>query len=176
MVRVCKSPSVHHLLATLATSVGISNGAPSTAHPCFSLLSVQKMQPDISCELSSEYTPKIHFLRRLIYIYSVDIPPCFFCVFLQAGQLLWYFICFPAHQDPLKRVYSNRKDLTPFGSKFFPLREDLFSEAVVFPWAFIFPLTLVLLNPDIPCLCKQCRSRSVGFWRSQLIWLCTVCH
>ena len=27
-------------------------------------------------------------------------------------------------------------------------------------------LTLVLLNPDIPCLCKQCRSRSVGFWRS----------
>ena len=24
-------------------------------------------------------------------------------------------------------------------------------------------LTLALLNPDIPCLCKQCRSRSVGF-------------
>ena len=22
---------------------------------------------------------------------------------------------------------------------------------------------IVLLNPDIPCLCKQCRSRSVGF-------------
>ena len=31
-------------------------------------------------------------------------------------------------------------------------------------------LTLVLLNPDRSCLCKQCRSRSVGFWRSQLIW------
>ena len=27
-------------------------------------------------------------------------------------------------------------------------------------------LTLVLLNPDMPCLCKQCRSISVGFWRS----------
>ena len=25
-------------------------------------------------------------------------------------------------------------------------------------------LTLVLLKLDIPCLCKQCRSRSVGFW------------
>ena len=42
-------------------------------------------------------------------------------------------------------------------------------------------LTLILLNPNIPCLCKQCRSRSVGFWRSQLIrsqliWICTVCH
>ena len=33
-------------------------------------------------------------------------------------------------------------------------------------------LTLVLLNLDISCLCKQCRFRSVG----QLIWICTVCH
>ena len=38
-------------------------------------------------------------------------------------------------------------------------------------------LTFLLLNPDIPCLCKQCRSRSVdGFFRSQLIWICTVCQ
>ena len=29
-------------------------------------------------------------------------------------------------------------------------------------------LTLVLLNPDISCICKQCRSRSVGFWRTDL--------
>ena len=35
-------------------------------------------------------------------------------------------------------------------------------------------LTLVLLSPDITCLCKQWRSRSVGFIRSQLIWICTV--
>ena len=27
-------------------------------------------------------------------------------------------------------------------------------------------LPLVLLNPDIPCLCRQCRSRSVGFWEA----------
>ena len=33
-----------------------------------------------------------------------------------------------------------------------------------------------MLNSDIPCFCKQCRYRSVGFWRSQLIWICTVCH
>ena len=38
----------------------------------------------------------------------------------------------------------------------------------------LFTLTLVLLVPDMPCLCKQCRSRSVGFFRSQLIWICTV--
>ena len=35
---------------------------------------------------------------------------------------------------------------------------------------------IVLLNPDTPCLCKQCKSRSVGFWWSQLIWICTICH
>ena len=35
-------------------------------------------------------------------------------------------------------------------------------------------LTLVLLNPDISCICKQCRSWSFGFWRSQMIWICTV--
>ena len=28
-------------------------------------------------------------------------------------------------------------------------------------------LTLVLLNLDMPCLCKQCKSRSVGFFRCQ---------
>ena len=37
-------------------------------------------------------------------------------------------------------------------------------------------LTFVLLSPDISCFCKQCRSRSDGFWRSQLTWICTVCH
>ena len=41
---------------------------------------------------------------------------------------------------------------------------------------FDFLLTLVLLSQDIPCLCKQYRSRSVGFWRSKLIRICTVCH
>ena len=37
-------------------------------------------------------------------------------------------------------------------------------------------VTLVLLNPNISRLYKRCRSRSVGFFRSQLIWICTVCH
>ena len=41
--------------------------------------------------------------------------------------------------------------------------------------------TLGAFNPslaehDMPCPSKQCRSRSVGFWRSQLIWISTVCH
>ena len=43
------------------------------------------------------------------------------------------------------------------------------------------PLRETDINPsraehDIPCLSKQCRSRSVGFFRSQLIWICTVYH
>ena len=31
-------------------------------------------------------------------------------------------------------------------------------------------------EPGYTLFCKQCRSRSVGFWRSQLIWICTVGH
>ena len=31
-------------------------------------------------------------------------------------------------------------------------------------------------EPGCTLFCKQRRSRSVGFWRSQLIWICTVCH
>ena len=34
-------------------------------------------------------------------------------------------------------------------------------------------LILDLLNPDMPYLYKQCSSRSAGFLRSQLIWICT---
>ena len=30
-------------------------------------------------------------------------------------------------------------------------------------------------EPSYVLLCNQCRSRPVGFWRSQLIWICTVC-
>ena len=37
-------------------------------------------------------------------------------------------------------------------------------------------LNLILLNPDMHCLCKQCRSRSFGVWRNQLIWIGTVYH
>ena len=35
--------------------------------------------------------------------------------------------------------------------------------------------TFVLLKPDIHCLCKKCRSRSVCFWR-MMILICTVYH
>ena len=40
----------------------------------------------------------------------------------------------------------------------------------------LYHLTLVMLNLDMSCLCKQCRSRLVDFFRSQLICICTVCH
>ena len=41
------------------------------------------------------------------------------------------------------------------------------SVVMVYFWTLF--LTFVMLIPDIPCLCKQYRSRSVGFWRCQLI-------
>ena len=35
-------------------------------------------------------------------------------------------------------------------------------------------LTLVMINPDIPCLCKECRSDQLASFRSQLIWICSL--
>ena len=43
-------------------------------------------------------------------------------------------------------------------------------KVVAFCLAQIKDLTFDLLKPDVPCLCKQCKSRSVGFW------ICTVCY
>ena len=57
------------------------------------------------------------------------------------------------------------------------LRADFFLSKMVYFLIIAYSiLTLVLLNLDIPCLCKQCSSRSVGFFRSQLIRTCIVCH
>ena len=71
---------------------------------------------------------------------------------------------------------------THWGYLFFPM-SSLFCfylsiKTLCMPTYYVFmeKLTLVLLSPDILYICKQCRSRSVGFWRSQLIWICTVCH
>ena len=43
------------------------------------------------------------------------------------------------------------------------------------PWSscFVITLTLVLLNPDIPCFANSVDPDQL---RSQLIWICTVCH
>ena len=65
---------------------------------------------------------------------------------------------------------------------FFCILKFYSSDVLMFLWVITIYVsvekisTLVLLNPDMSCLCKQCRSRSVGFWRSQLIWISTVCH
>ena len=109
-------------------------------------------------------------------------------------------VCFPVHKALLrKRSILHGRNLLPFGSKVFPYRVVLsegnkatFTELSPLK-VYQFPLehmatamaairilhtllTLVLLNPDMSCLCKQCRSRSVGFFRSQTIWIYTVCH
>ena len=77
------------------------------------------------------------------------------------------------------RTYDHKVlGLNPAGGRIQLMTEVLhFTEPIIitFPSS-PYDLTLVLLNPDILCICKQCRSRSVGFLRSQLIWICTVCH
>ena len=58
--------------------------------------------------------------------------------------------------------------LSAYTLKILLFKEELISDSEVVPMrthkiSFGAKLTLVLLNLDIPCLHKQCRSRSVGF-------------
>ena len=59
-----------------------------------------------------------------------------------------------------------------------PLEYDTepFDGAVIAPQSVmkIKSLTIVLLKTDMPCLCKQFRSRAIGFWRSKLSWIYSV--
>ena len=101
-----------------------------------------------------------------IWIWLADLPFLLnLSVFLldhffhMVDKFLWLPVYFTAYKALSKKssTKTKRQENVPMGAN-------------------SFLLTLVLLNPDLSCLCKQCRSRSVGFWRSQLIWICTVCH
>ena len=64
-------------------------------------------------------------------------------------------------------------DIRAFLSKFslsLRIRVIWASTKIIIMWVWSCRLTLVLLNPDISCLCKQCRSRSVAFFRQQRFW------
>ena len=107
-------------------------------------------------------------------------------------RIRWLFWVYWAYKRPWRKCFAGAHF---HGSKFIPFSPNPFSQV---SWCigkqtgnnkscrpckmteiykvYEVPLTLVLLNRDMPCLCKQCSSRSVGFFRSQLIWICTVCH
>ena len=62
----------------------------------------------------------------------------------------------------LNRLQSYEKDISELRDKYGEAERKLEKETKAKEEA-LARLTLVLLNPDITCLCKQCRSRSVGF-------------
>ena len=76
----------------------------------------------------------------------------------------------------LKKGVDPRFRVDPFSERAWCVSKQIVVTLLKIYNLYMSPLTLVLLNPDISYLCKQCRSRSVGFWRSPLIWICTVCH
>ena len=88
-----------------------------------------------------------------------NISICSICPYpYQIVKIRWIIWIFAVHIYPQIPLFS------PLGS--------IISEHWVM-------LKLVLLNQDMPCLCKQCRSRSVGFWTDLdlhclpfSIWIC----
>ena len=89
------------------------------------------------------------------------------CPFFTRETFFWLPVCFTAHQLPCCPWYKshmNKKHLSKKYGNVKPLLQSNLSK--------LYPaLTLVLWS-----LCKQCRTRSVGFFRSQLIWVYIVCH
>ena len=98
------------------------------------------------------------------------VTKCLFYIYFLREHMFWYLLESPHRGDSIK--YPKYTFLEVFNTIFLH-----YFWLTGTSWAKVScQLTLVLLNPDMSCLCKQCRSRSVGFWRSQLIWICTVCH
>ena len=107
----------------------------------------------------------------------------FFCVIYLGWQSVsWLISCYNnliiSYQN--HHIYSNNKATTINMFVSYRVQVAFLSDVCYI----VFTLSIrthEFLNPSLaehgmPCLNKQCRSRSVGFWRSQLIWICTVCH
>ena len=107
------------------------------------------------CTFLVKFTPETKYTFKLLFC-DISRNPHFLNTSIYLHEYLW--ICFVQLTCMIR---SNWHEIT----------NPIFYEK---KWKIL--LILVLLNLDISCLCKQCRSRSVGFWRSQLIWICTVCH
>ena len=103
---------------------------------------------------------KIIFLALIVLSKTVASESNLFFIFYYFSEkirqhFIWIICLFPLKNTTKKTI-------------------KMLSAAVVIG---ILTLILGLLVPDIiPFLCKQWRSRSVGFLISQLIWICTVCH
>ena len=126
-------------------------------------------------------------MRRLILVYTVcwclSVPiirVITICVWpiaafivatsLFSTKLYWYFSYFftKAYIVVLYRSASSKKK--------YPITPLKYTKTYLKNIMYYCIFNPCPAKPDIPCLCKQCRSRSVGFWISQLIWICTVCH
>ena len=107
------------------------------------------------------YNRKENYLDKWIITISNILLVVTYC-FSHLCRMIWACVIRKLHKGPFGALYICFVDITEM--------------KIIWISGALHILTLVLLNPDLSCLCKQCRSRSVGFSRSQLIWICTVCH
>ena len=127
-------------------------------HYCYTIFQrkLEKTRLAISCESSI----KIH-MKYQVLLFSENTKQkfqtvvCCNCYWQFIGEFqFWpnymhYVLCCVFNQQKLHACPSNSDSF---------ITCHLFSLNIGFHM-----LTLILLNPDIPCLSKQCRSRSVGF-------------
>ena len=141
----------------------------------------------MTCNLSSKsllLTNKCNVRGRLWLLEEFDLTLTTLWTNLAGDKLMIFFLFFPGNRDISCKltVCMNCQNLFSGKTKknisirhlLKILPRVLSGNQVSFDF-----LTLVLLNPDIPCLCKQCKSRSVGFWiysnnPDQIIWLLKI--
>ena len=118
-------------------------------------MSPQNLQTTIFALKRTDYTNKgnnsdMSILPPFTLAASTKSGSVFFFCFFFFCFVLFFFFCFFCFVFFPFRVAQNFEKIQNLGKKLLPLKV-------------ISLLTLVLLIPDILCLCEQCRYRSVGF-------------
>ena len=154
---VCAHYSLKWAFASLQTDKRLRRSHQETLHPCLSKLRIGKVLIRL-CENTGWYdcSPRVPFLT-LRFKYSALEP------FYTEKVIVEYPTS--GHHDQL----ANRHPLISFSAlvsvntKSGPISQIVNYLCIRLSHFTCSYFNLVLLNPDIPCLCKQCRPRSAGF-------------
>ena len=124
------------------------------------------------------------FIQSVEHYKKVSMLFVLFCLWVMADQIdlsLWPSNCNMHKFKNTFIVYTGiackrwAKIVSHGLGKFLNVKPKLYSGPILIRACFTCSsggiLALFLLDLDMPCLCKQCRSRLVNFWRRQLIWM-----
>ena len=153
--------------------------------------------------ITKTYLCNFHPLKPHFYIVKLGFTGVYIIFLISAQKYrLWvlgYAVLTGTHNLCFEQKYEKYQNFLSENFQFLVVKFSVYLNRCVFVvkfmfWAEIWKISeffmwklsvsdgeiFNIFNPSLaehmPSLSKQCRSRSVGFWRSQLILICTVCH